>query len=192
MNILILLGMPGAGKTTQSLLIKDRLNYAHLSTGDIIREEIENATELGIKYKDLIAMGEFVSDKIIMEFIENRLKAGSDLPGFIFDGFPRTLEQAKLFDGLAEKMDLMPLQIIALFVTEGEAVNRLLKRSETSGRKDDNRETIGKRIEIFYERTDPVIEYYADSGRLNITDGMLPVDAVFSHVLSITSADSFI
>lgn len=191
MDILIILGMPGAGKTTQSILVKDILKYVHISTGDIIREEIEQATELGVKYKDLIAMGEFVSDEVIMEFIENRLKTCKNSPGFIFDGFPRTLQQAKLFDRLAGKLDLLPLQIITLFVTEEEAISRLLKRAETSGRKDDNMETIINRIELFYERTDPIIEYYADSGRLNITDGMLPVNAVSDHILKIISADPF-
>jgi len=190
MDILIILGMPGAGKTTQSILIKDMLGYVHISTGDIIREEIEQATELGVKYMDLIAMGEFVSDDVIMEFIENRLKTCKNGQGFIFDGFPRTLQQAKLFDKLAGKIGLLPLQIITLFVPEEEAISRLLKRAETSGRKDDNIETIRNRIELFYERTDPVIEYYADSGRLNITDGMLPVNAVYDNILKIISADS--
>ena len=187
MDILILLGLPGAGKTTQSLLLKEKLNFVHISTGDIIREEIENKTELGIKYKDLIAMGEFVSDEIIMEFIENRLTAGNESQGFIFDGFPRTLPQAILFDKMADKLDLTPLQIVALNVTEQEAINRLLKRAETSGRKDDNLATIENRIEIFNERTEPVIEFYAEMGRLNITDGMLPVADVFANVMQIIS-----
>lgn len=185
MNIIILLGLPGAGKTTQSLFIKDKYSFRHISTGDMIREEIEDETPLGIKYKDLIAGGEFVQDDVIMEFIENMLTNGRDEIGFVFDGFPRTLPQAKLFDALLEKLSLHPAMIILLQVQENEALERLLKRGITSGRKDDNEKTIRNRIKIYQERTQPVSDYYKYAQRLVSVDGMKQIQAVFDDVSQI-------
>lgn len=182
MKIIIMLGLPGAGKTTQSLLIRERYNLCHISTGDMIREEIENKSPLGLKYKNLIAGGEFVSDDVIMEFIENRLASENAVKGFVFDGFPRTLPQAQLFEALLKKTKPGSVYVFLLSVTEEEAIGRLLQRGKCSGRKDDNEAAIKNRMEIYKERTQDAVDHYMSKNRVIIINGMKDVAEVFDEL----------
>lgn len=153
MNIVIL-GAPGSGKGTQSAFLLQKYQLTHLSTGDLLRQEIANKSELGLKVQTIINNGELVQDDLIFELISNKI---SD-KGALFDGFPRTIEQAKYLDKLLAKYNQVIDFAIFLQVDAEEILQRMLKR----GRSDDNHETIKNRLAVFEKQTKPVIDFYQD------------------------------
>lgn len=166
MLYLVLFGPPGAGKGTQALLLARTFNLVHLSTGDLLRHEIAEKTELGIIADSLIGKGEFVPDSIVVDMIEARLKKPKTTNGFIFDGFPRTVHQAEALDALLKKHHRKVSGTLSLEVTKDEMLKRLLNRGLTSGRNDDSdRATIEHRINIYNEITAPIIRYYQNQGK---------------------------
>lgn len=161
---IVFIGAPGVGKGTQSNFIQKDYSIEHISTGDMFREHISNSTELGKKAKSYMDKGELVPDSLVIDMLSLRLKECYSKNGFMLDGFPRTIEQAKALDSMLEKNNIKLDVIINIFASENVIVERLLKR----GRDDDNEETIRNRIEVFKKQSEPVLDYY--KGKVNILD----------------------
>ena len=153
---IVLFGPPGSGKGTQSEKIIEKYGLVHISTGDLLREEVAAQTELGKQAKTIMDTGELVSDKIVIGMIRNKIEEHKDGAGFIFDGFPRTVEQARELRKALTDYDERVGVMISLEVPREELVKRLLKRGEQTGRSDDNLETINNRIDVYNRQTIPV------------------------------------
>ena len=156
---LILFGPPGSGKGTQSEKLIARYNFKHLSTGDLLRSEIARKTKLGLEAKKIMDKGELVPDEVVIGMISSALDANPDVPGFLFDGFPRTSKQAEALDELLKQKGMAINIMLALDVSEKELVKRLVKRGETSGRPDDSNEQVIKtRIKEYKKKTSQVAD----------------------------------
>lgn len=163
---LVLFGPPGAGKGTQAVFLAETFKLTHISTGDLLREEIAAGTPLGLAANDLISAGNLVPDSMVIGMIESKLEEKKDTAGFIFDGFPRTVPQAAALDELLAKYKSGVSAMLSLEVTKEELIKRLLLRGETSGRADDlDVATIENRISVYREKTAPIIEYYRNQGK---------------------------
>jgi adenylate kinase len=183
MNI-ILIGPPGAGKGTQAKILETKYGLKQLSTGDMLRAEVAAGSELGMKAKAIMDSGSLVSDDIIIGMIAGRMEQADCKNGVIFDGFPRTVEQAKALDAMLAAKG-KPLTAVVLFqVNEDELVGRLnsrIRQAKEAGqpvRADDNEETLRKRLEVYRAQTAPIIPYYELSGLMKKVDGMAPIDDV--------------
>lgn len=180
---LILFGPPGSGKGTQSEKIVDRFGLIHLSTGNLLRQEISDKTPLGLEAKNIMDKGQLVPDAVVIGMIDSCLEKHPDAKGFLFDGFPRTIAQAEALDGLLSLKKTAINKVIALEVTEDELVKRLLKRGETSGRSDDTDEAvIRKRFNVYKNETEQVAGYYQNQNRLERIQGEGTVDDIFGIV----------
>ena len=169
---LVLFGPPGAGKGTQALFLAQTFNLIHLSTGDLLRQEIAAHTALGRMADELISKGELVPDSMVISLIGTKLKMPGTTSGFIFDGFPRTVPQARALDTLLQTHHAKVSAMLCLEVDKQELINRLLKRGLTSGREDDaDAGTIEKRINIYNIKTAPLIDYYANQGKYHPIHG---------------------
>jgi len=179
---LILFGPPGSGKGTQSIKIAEKCQLKHISTGDILRSEIKNRTELGLKVKDVIERGELVSDDLLIQILHSVMGCNTDVKGFIFDGFPRTIVQAQALDKLMDTCNVNVSYVISLDVADEEVISRLLKRAEIEGRKDDNKETINNRLSVYKNQTSPLLDYYDKQGKLVRVDGVGSIDDIFGAI----------
>jgi len=180
---LVLFGPPGAGKGTQSQKLIDKYNLVHLSTGDILRGEISQGTQLGIEAKKLMDQGVLVPDEVVIGMISNKLDSNKDAAGFIFDGFPRTVAQAEALDGLMKSKNTEICCMIALEVSNSELQNRLLLRGKDSGRPDDaNAEIIARRIEEYNNKTAPVASYYKAQDKFCSINGVGSIDEIFASI----------
>ena len=142
---IILFGPPGAGKGTQSQFLREKYNMTYISTGEILREEIAAESELGLQVKEIISQGNLVSDEIVAKIIEKKLSENMDSAGFLFDGYPRTVRQAEILDEMMEKFDMTLTGVLSLEVPEELLIERMLERGKTSGRADDNLDSIRSR-----------------------------------------------
>lgn len=180
---LILFGPPGAGKGTQSEKIIAKYKLIHLSTGDLLRSEIQKGSELGLKAKTLMDQGILVPDEVVIGMIENKLKEHKGSPGFIFDGFPRTVAQSEALDALLKSYDERISVMIALVVDDNELLTRLLNRGKTSGRPDDQNEAlISKRIHEYNSKTMPVAEYYRLQDKYVAINGIGDIEEIFGAI----------
>lgn len=180
---LILFGPPGAGKGTQSEKIVIDYQLYHISTGNILREEVKNQTALGLAAQQIMESGKLVSDDIILGMVENVLKANMNTAkGFIFDGFPRTTPQAEGLANLLKKLGLSFSGVVSLTVDEPELIQRLLKRALDSGRKDDTEEVIKKRQEVYRHETMPLLEYYKNQNLLHEINGMGEIEEIYQNI----------
>lgn len=182
---IVLFGPPGSGKGTQSEFIIEKFSLIHLSTGDILRNEINNRTELGLKAKEIMDRGELVSDQIVIDMIGNKIEANKSSKGFIFDGFPRTVSQAEALDKLLQEYEEEVNLMVALEVEDDELITRLLKRGKDNGRSDDNLDTIRKRINVYNEQTSPVIDYYKSKGKFRSVNGVGSLNEISSRIVHI-------
>jgi adenylate kinase len=164
MKIIIVFGPPGSGKGTQANLLAKSLNAEHLSTGNILRNEVDKKSELGKKVADILKKGILVSDELIIEIVE-RYISESRSNYFIFDGFPRTLKQAEMFESILEKKSISDVKVVNLFVENNELKNRLLNRARIENRTDDNEETIANRLEVYEKQTYPLLIYFENAKR---------------------------
>ncbi len=163
---LVIFGAPGSGKGTQSELIIKKYGLHHISTGEILREEIEKKTELGLLADGYISKGQLVPDDIIIRMLASILDENKHVKGYIFDGFPRTLPQGEALDKMLRERGTSIVVVLNLSVDENELIQRLLKRGEMSGRSDDNLETIQKRLDVYRQQTEPLKAYYKKQGKL--------------------------
>ena len=169
---LVLLGPPGAGKGTQANLICKRYKLSHLSTGDLLRAEITNKSKVGVNAKKIIDEGRLVSNDIIINVIKSFLNNNKNLNGYLFDGFPRNTEQAKLLDKLMLELEDKISCVIQLDVEEKHLRDRILSRGKEEGRSDDNEETLLKRLDTYFNETIPLIKYYDESKLINKVNGV--------------------
>jgi adenylate kinase len=184
MYTLILFGPPGAGKGTQAVKIAEKFGWKHVSTGDILRAEVSQGTELGLKVKAVMDAGHLVSDDLLIEIMESVFLRYKDSPGFVLDGFPRTNNQAVELDKLLAKHGQTVTKVIALEVDEEELVKRLLNRAIEQGRMDDTEEVIKNRLIQYHKHTKPLIDYYSDKGLYQELYGVGTIDEIFHQLLS--------
>lgn len=183
---IVIFGAPGSGKGTQSELIVEKYNLVHLSTGDMLRDEIVRGTEIGKFADKLISKGNLVPDDLIVGMISAKIdEQKANCNGFIFDGFPRTVAQAEALDRLLADHGKRLTLMLDLRVDEPLLVDRLLKRGQSSGRADDNMEVIKKRLQIYHEVTMPVIEFYKSTGRYVAVDGCTTIDEYFQKIVQL-------
>ncbi len=178
----VIFGAPGSGKGTQSDLIVKKYGLVHLSTGDLLRAEIEKGTKTGKLANELISKGSFVPDDVIIEILNKNIDLYPTAKGFIFDGFPRTVVQSEALDSMLKKRNIKVNVMLNIDVKTDELVKRLLIRGKTSGRSDDNLETIQKRIRIYEEKNLPVMQFYDRQGKHNRIKGDGTMDEVFAEI----------
>jgi adenylate kinase len=178
---LILFGPPGSGKGTQSEKLIVRYGFKHLSTGDILRNEIKNGTALGLEAKSLMDQGQLVPDAVVIGMIRTALEQDPDVNGFLFDGFPRTNAQADALDALLAEKNTAIQVVLALQVSKSELIKRLLNRGLTSGRTDDvNESVIDSRIEEYERKTAAVADHYKKLNKVVYVPGEGSVDQIFA------------
>jgi len=180
---LILFGPPGSGKGTQSEKLIARYGFKHLSTGDILRNEIKNGTALGLEAKSLMDQGRLVPDAVVIGMIRTALEKNPDVNGFLFDGFPRTNAQADALDALLAEKNASIGVVLALQVSKSELIKRLLNRGLTSGRTDDvNEAVIDSRIEEYERKTAAVADHYKKVNKVVYVPGEGSVDEIFASL----------
>ena len=180
---IVLFGPPGAGKGTQSQKLISHYNLVHLSTGDLLRAQIAEGTELGLTAKKLMDEGLLVPDAVVIGMIGHALETNPQAGGFIFDGFPSTVAQAESLDRLMAEHNTHIGCMIALEVQEEELVKRLLERGKTSNRPDDQDETkIRRRVTVYNTETAQVAGYYATQNKFHALNGIGPIDGIFDQI----------
>lgn len=172
------MGAPGAGKGTQATGLAARYGVPAISTGDIFRSNIKNETPLGLKVKSIIDAGDYVPDDVTEEIVASRLAEPDCEPGFLLDGFPRTMHQVRFLDQHLEAQDQALDAVVSLHVDPEALVERLLDRATKEGRADDNEETIRRRMEVYAGQTAPLLSYYEERGLLVEVDGTGTVEEV--------------
>jgi adenylate kinase len=212
---IIMLGAPGAGKGTQAKQIADKYSIPHISTGDIFRANIKEGTELGKKAKTFMDQGLLVPDDLVVDLVVDRIKQADCSNGFVLDGFPRTIPQAESLDAALEKINEKMDYAIDVDVPDENIINRMSGRracincgatyhvvtipTKVEGicdrcgnpvvlRDDDQPETVKKRLEVYHEQTQPLIEYYTKQGILKSVDGTQPMMDVFAAIVSVLGA----
>ena len=181
----ILFGPPGSGKGTQSEKLIDKYGLIHLSTGNLLREEITNQTSLGLEAKKYMDSGQLVPDAVVIGMIRSAIKNNPDAEGFLFDGFPRTVAQSEALDELLAENHAEINAVLALEVSENELIGRLLNRGKTSGRSDDvNEQVIRARITEYENKTSPVANYYDQFDKVVRLKGEGDVDIIFDALCS--------
>jgi adenylate kinase len=185
---LVLFGPPGAGKGTQSDFLIEKYNLIHLSTGDLLRSQIAAETALGMEAKSYMDKGFLVPDSIVISMIKSKLQENEEANGYIFDGFPRTVEQAKALDELLHENKTPVSGMVCLIVEKDELINRLLGRGKTSGRSDDQDVSIiENRIQIYHEKTEPLRDYYKAQNKYYIIDGTGSVEEIAQRLIDAVS-----
>jgi adenylate kinase len=179
---IIMMGPPGAGKGTQAAVVADHFGIPAISTGDIFRTNVTEGTELGIKAKEYMDAGEYVPDEVTNLMVRARIDEPDAQPGFLLDGYPRTVAQVEELEGMVEHTGHKIDAAVVLTVDSEEVVQRLLQRAQTDGRADDTEDVIRRRQEVYAEQTEPLIEVYRDRGVLVEVDGMGEVDVVTERI----------
>ena len=179
----LIFGPPGSGKGTQSVRLAEKFNLLHLSTGDMLRAEIKAGTELGKKMSLIMSKGELVPDEVVIEMIANKIDRSKGSAGFLFDGFPRTVTQTVSLEKMLNDLDMKVDQMLVLEVDHDELFKRLIARAELSGRPDDkDPAVIENRIDVYKEKTEPIINYCNQKGLYQPVNGMGSIDDIFKRL----------
>jgi adenylate kinase len=179
----LIFGPPGSGKGTQSVRLAEKFNLLHLSTGDMLRAEITAGTELGKKMSLIMSKGELVPDEVVIEMIAHKIDNSKGSAGFLFDGFPRTVAQTVSLEKMLNDRGMKIDQMLVLDVDHDELVMRLIARAELSGRPDDkDPAVIENRIDVYKEKTEPIINYCNQKGLYQPVNGMGTIDDIFKRL----------
>jgi adenylate kinase len=181
---LLLIGPPGSGKGTQGQLLSDRFGLTHIAAGDLLRAEVEAGTPIGKEAADYIDRGELVPDQLIIDLLMPVVIDAVSGPGYVLDGFPRSVGQAQVARGMAEEAGATPDAVIYLEASRDELVRRILERAKIEERTDDNAEVIHNRLQVFDEATRPLVDYYRGRGLLYVVNADQPEEAVAENILA--------
>lgn len=181
---IVFLGLPGAGKGTQAKTFSESVDIPHISTGDMLRAAVSSGTELGTRVKDVMDSGSLVSDELMIEIIEARISEPDCQKGYILDGFPRTVPQAKAFDAMLERRGEELAAVVFFDLSEDEALRRLAHRRSAESRVDDNEETQRKRVQIYREQTSPLIAHYQERNQLQTVNAEASIEEVQNRLVA--------
>ena len=179
---IVIFGAPGSGKGTQSERIVEKYGINHISTGDVLRAEIKNGTELGKTAKGYIDQGQLIPDELMSDILASVFDSFKDSKGVIFDGFPRTIAQAEALKKMLAERGQDVSVMLDLEVPEDELMVRLIKRGKDSGRADDNEETIKKRLHVYHSQTSPLIDWYKNEKKYQHINGLGTMDGIFADI----------
>ena len=186
----VILGPPGSGKGTQAAMLVEHLGVPHISTGALLREAINEGSELGIKAKSIIEKGNLVPDDVMLDIVEERLSRDDVANGFILDGYPRNVAQAKSLDDMLERLGKPVEEAIHIDVDPEVIVERIAKRAKLEGRSDDTEETVRNRLKVYGEQTAPVADYYEESGLLTRVWGHGGIEEILQRILSVLNLNT--
>ena len=179
---IVIFGATGSGKGTQSERIVEKYGINHISTGDVLRAEIKNGTELGKTAKGYIDQGQLIPDELMIDILASVFDSFKDSKGVIFDGFPRTIAQAEALKKMLAERGQDVTVMVDLEVPEDELMTRLIKRGKDSGRADDNEETIKKRLHVYHSQTAPLIDWYKNEKKYQHINGLGTMDGIFADI----------
>ena len=179
---IVIFGAPGSGKGTQSERIVEKYGINHISTGDVLRAEIKNGTELGKTAKGYIDQGQLIPDELMIDILASVFDSFKDSKGVIFDGFPRTIAQAEALKKMLAERGQDVSVMVDLDVPEEELMTRLIKRGKDSGRADDNEETIKKRLHVYHSQTAPLIDWYKNEKKYQHINGLGTMEGIFAEI----------
>ena len=179
---IVIFGAPGSGKGTQSERIVEKYGINHISTGDVLRAEIKNGTELGKTAKGYIDQGQLIPDELMIDILASVFDSFKDSKGVIFDGFPRTIAQAEALKKMLAERGQDVSVMLDLEVPEDELMVRLIKSGKDSGRADDNEETIKKRLHVYHSQTSPLIDWYKNEKKYQHINGLGTMDGIFADI----------
>jgi len=183
--LIVFIGPPGSGKGTQAKRLLEYLSISHLSTGELLREAKATGSDLGKLAAQYMDQGRLAPDSLVLDLVDAKLREPQFAKGCLFDGFPRTLAQARALDLSLEKRGTPLTLVLELRADQDELLNRMLKRATQEGRADDNQQTIAHRFEVYRQQTEPLIDYYRFKGNLSIIDGMGTPDQVFERIKAV-------
>jgi adenylate kinase len=187
---IVLLGPPGSGKGTQAALLVEHLGLPHISTGELLRDAVKSGSELGVRAKSIIDKGELVPDDIVSDMLEERLGQADVAGGFILDGYPRNVAQAKSLDVMLERIKQPADEAIHIDIDPELIIARIAKRAKEEGRSDDTEETVRNRLRVYEEQTAPVADYYAERGLLTRVLGEGTIEEILQRILSVLNLNS--
>ena len=179
---IVIFGAPGSGKGTQSERIVEKYGINHISTGDVLRAEIKNGTELGKTAKGYIDQGQLIPDELMIDILASVFDSFKDSKGVLFDGFPRTIAQAEALKKMLAERGQDVSVMVDLEVPEDELMVRLIKRGKDSGRADDNEETIKKRLHVYHSQTAPLIDWYKNEKKYQHINGLGTMEGIFAEI----------
>lgn len=179
---IVIFGAPGSGKGTQSEKIVEKYGINHISTGDVLRAEMKNGTELGKTAKGYIDQGQLIPDELMIDILASVFDSFKDSKGVIFDGFPRTIAQAEALKKMLAERGQDVSVMVDLEVPEDELMVRLIKRGKDSGRADDNEETIKKRLHVYHSQTAPLIDWYKNERKYQHINGLGTMEGIFAEI----------
>lgn len=187
---IVIFGAPGSGKGTQSDKLIEKYRLFHISTGDVLRDNIKRGTELGAIAKDYIDKGQLIPDDLMVSILADVLDANREQArvGVIFDGFPRTIAQAQALDAMLAERSTGVTAVVGLEVPEEELVQRILLRGKLSGRADDNLETVKNRLDVYHNQTAPLRDYYQKQGLYRAIEGLGAIDDIFGRICAVVDA----
>ena len=181
---ILMIAPPGAGKGTQGIVIASHFGIPHIATGDLLRDHVARGTEVGQQVKSYLDRGELVPDEVVLTMVRQALEPLRGGEGWVLDGVPRTMEQARALYAIAVELEMTADVALHLQVDDGELVRRLLARAQQTGRSDDTEDVIRHRLRLYYEVTHPILEWYDQRGILVSVDANRPAEAVGRHILT--------
>jgi adenylate kinase len=187
----VIFGAPGSGKGTHSKLIVEKYDLYHISTGDVLRKEIENQSEYGKFVNQYIKAGQLVPDDLIIKILSGILDKNPDTKGYVFDGFPRTIAQGEALENLLREKNTNIVAVLNLVVEEDELIKRMLNRGKETGRNDDNPETIKNRLIVYHTQTKPLETFYKKKGKLFSIKGNGSIEDIFEHITEVLDRLAF-